>query len=117
MVCGKATRALTNLCPGCFEYVPVDPLIHVIKVLAPKYPLPFPERLKGERVRCEENPELFFSQKTDERIAAQNICSTCPLKDWCAEFAILNKEVGTWGGTTGKERRDIRRARKLEEVA
>jgi WhiB family redox-sensing transcriptional regulator len=59
---------------------------------------------------------LFFPPSTVERkdererreIKAKAICSVCPVKDDCLEFAVEIKEpYGIWGGLTETERRQI----------
>lgn len=42
------------------------------------------------------------------------MCSDCPVRRQCAEFAIENSEYGCWGGTTEDDRKEIRRFRKGE---
>jgi WhiB family transcriptional regulator, redox-sensing transcriptional regulator len=45
-----------------------------------------------------------------ERIdKARTICSTCPVKKECLDYAIKNECHGFWGGTTDSERKKIRR--------
>lgn len=59
---------------------------------------------------------LFFPPSTVERkdererreIKAKAICSVCPVKDDCLEFAVEIKEpYGIWGGLTETERRQV----------
>lgn len=62
---------------------------------------------------CTRHPELFFPEK-DHPLSlatqrAKSICSRCPHKKQCADWATTNKEAGIWGGTTEQERRDTRR--------
>jgi hypothetical protein len=61
-------------------------------------------------VECEELPDVFFaqeasreSQKLVEEIA-KNICSTCPVKLQCRDYALSTRVTGIWGGTTESER-------------
>ena len=43
--------------------------------------------------------------------AAKAVCSGCPVRSECLEFAIAtNQEYGVWGGTSEEERRALRRA-------
>lgn len=68
------------------------------------------------QARCqEEDTELFFILRGDpnqkqKRIAAYAICQYCPVKLECLDYAIINHEVGIWGGTTDAERRFLRRS-------
>ncbi len=44
--------------------------------------------------------------------AAKGICSGCPVRQSCLEFAIRTRQLdGVWGGHTPEERRSIRRRR------
>lgn len=68
------------------------------------------------------DPELFFP---DERVlwggkennkvrAAKKICGDCEHEVDCAAYAIVRPFVeGIWGGTTGADRRRIRREYKI----
>ena len=62
------------------------------------------------------NPDLFFPVGTTgpaiEQIAqAKAVCSECPSRAPCLEFALMtNQDSGVWGGTSEEERRKIRKA-------
>jgi len=77
--------------------------------------------MSGELPGCANDPDLFFHESTaggmsnamfsqiqmKERVAKQ-VCSECPFKMQCAEYAILGEEDhGIWGGTTPAERKLI----------
>lgn len=58
------------------------------------------------------DPEIFFvddpedeDYNRDKTNRALRSCSTCPVKVDCLNFALAEKSVGIWGGTTTKERR------------
>lgn len=61
------------------------------------------------------DPNLFFpvgvtGPAVDQIAAAKGICSACPVRAECLEFAITtNQEFGIWGGTSEDERRVLRR--------
>lgn len=62
---------------------------------------------------------IFFPERGHHKQLdlARRICSECPVKDECLEYAIskLPREqgdVGVWGGTSAKERRAIIRRRR-----
>lgn len=61
------------------------------------------------------DPNLFFpigvTGDAIEQIAtAKEICSACPVRLECLDFAITsNQEFGVWGGTSEDERRMLRR--------
>jgi WhiB family redox-sensing transcriptional regulator len=46
----------------------------------------------------------------DQIATAKEICSGCPVRTECLDFAITsNQEFGVWGGTSEDERRVLRR--------
>ena len=60
------------------------------------------------------DPELFFplseSGKSLEQIAeAKAICTGCPVRRQCLEFALRTRPHGIWGGLTELERHHGRR--------
>lgn len=45
------------------------------------------------------DPELFFSEKSEEIAYAKKLCAACPVKRECLEGALSRKEpCGVWGG-------------------
>ena len=57
---------------------------------------------------------VFFIYREDKnqrqrREAAYTICRECVVRQECLDYAIVNNEVGIWGGTTDKARRLLRR--------
>jgi len=60
------------------------------------------------------DPEAFFLERGSARWetdTAKKVCESCMLIGACREWAIENKELGIWGGTTERERSRIRRMR------
>lgn len=57
---------------------------------------------------------LFFPETGDSKqaVEAKNVCRGCPVRGECLNYAILNREIGIWGGTSGIDRRKIRGRRK-----
>ena len=61
------------------------------------------------------DPELFFPVGTAgpgarQVEAAKRICRTCPVQHKCLTWALEHGVTdGVWGGTTGEERRTLRR--------
>ena len=46
------------------------------------------------------------------------MCARCPVRTECLEYALGNQEkFGIWGGLSERERRQLRRQRRLEEAA
>lgn len=62
---------------------------------------------------------FFYPGRGDDVTEAMATCSRCPVRQQCLEFALAHNEPGVWGGTTGRERDRIVRARRrqLVEVA
>ncbi len=74
---------------------------------------------------CQQLPtELFFPIGHGPRAEAQtklakSICSTCPVRAECLEYALgANAQYGVFGGMAEEERREVRRhlARRFELV-
>lgn len=57
--------------------------------------------------------EIFFPDRGESLKPAKTVCEQCIVKDECLEFALSHGErFGVWGGTSERERRRIRRARR-----
>lgn len=67
----------------------------------------------GTQPCANQDPELFFpTEKVEEervKIFAQTLCGRCRFKNECLEWAVTNKEIGIWAGTTDHDRRLILR--------
>jgi WhiB family transcriptional regulator, redox-sensing transcriptional regulator len=63
------------------------------------------------------DPEWFFPEDYDDRfhvLVAKSACKRCPLVNACLEYAVKDSSLdGIWGGTTPKERRNMRRRRRV----
>jgi WhiB family redox-sensing transcriptional regulator len=60
------------------------------------------------------DPDLFFPERGASTKEAKSVCARCEVKDECLEFAITNAEkFGIWGGLSERERRRIRRERRM----
>lgn len=57
------------------------------------------------------DPDLFFPDKADWTASrvAKTLCADCHVVDACLQHALRHEEYGVWGGTTGTERRELRR--------
>lgn len=58
------------------------------------------------------DPSIFFPNGNDPRLVqAKRVCLRCPraIKDACLAFALEHDEQGVWGGTSERQRRDMRR--------
>lgn len=50
------------------------------------------------------DPELFFSEKSEEISYAKSLCAGCPVKRECLQGALSRKEpCGVWGGELFEE--------------
>jgi WhiB family redox-sensing transcriptional regulator len=62
------------------------------------------------------DPEIFFPEDYDNRLAVLNakvICKDCPLTNDCLVYAVKDASLeGIWGGTTPKERSNMRRRKR-----
>lgn len=70
-----------------------------------------------DRSACRDSdPDVFFpigstGMALEQIETARRICTACPVRDECLEFALAtNQEAGVWGGTTEEERRKLRKA-------
>jgi WhiB family redox-sensing transcriptional regulator len=60
------------------------------------------------------DPELFFPERGSDGAEAKKVCATCPVAEQCLEHALVTGEkFGVWGGASERERRKMRRHRKL----
>jgi WhiB family redox-sensing transcriptional regulator len=79
----------------------------------------YPDFLEGTPPCSGADPDAYFPEKgnsgstTREIQMAKSICKTCPYQSQCLDWAINNHELGIWGGTTERERRSIRRSRRV----
>jgi WhiB family redox-sensing transcriptional regulator len=61
-----------------------------------------------------------YFEKREEKLAreavAKSICSRCPVRGECLEYALATREAhGVWGGLNEMERRALLRRRAREE--
>jgi WhiB family redox-sensing transcriptional regulator len=61
---------------------------------------------------CLETPNVnFFPGLGEPTKATKAVCDTCLVRAECLEYAIVNEEkFGIWGGTSERQRRQLRRA-------
>ena len=60
------------------------------------------------------DPDLFFPERGQSTKEAKAVCAGCVVREACLEFALANHiAFGIWGGTSERERRRIRRQRRL----
>ena len=72
----------------------------------------FEETAWADRSACRDYPtDVFFGDldAPKKSLEARAICSRCPVKAECLDYAIRHAcEYGIWGGTTATERRFMR---------
>lgn len=51
----------------------------------------------------------FFPEKGESARAAKRICAGCPVREACLQYALGDNILeGVWGGTTEKDRRQLK---------
>ena len=61
---------------------------------------------------CVVDPESWFPEVGDYPVVAKKVCSQCPVKPECLDFALEHEvQHGVWGGMTDGERRRLLRGR------
>src|ERR1039458_1452836 len=61
---------------------------------------------------------IFFPERGGNTDLPKSICAVCPCSDPCLEWALYHHEdYGIFGGTSGKQRRVIRRVRGIVSTA
>lgn len=66
-----------------------------------------------ENAQCVRFPDVdFFNTGSPSNVVrCKIICDTCVVRNECLNFALRNwEDDGIWGGTTVKERKELRRA-------
>lgn len=55
--------------------------------------------------------DLMYPERGESNHAAKRICGACEVRPECLAYALEHDErEGVWGGTSGTERRALRRA-------
>lgn len=58
------------------------------------------------------NTNLFFPERGTGSDEAKAVCSTCPVRLQCLQYALDNGETfGIWGGLSERQRRRVRKQR------
>lgn len=59
------------------------------------------------------DPDVFYPATDEEAAEAKAVCSVCPVRETCLEYALGHRERdGVWGGATERERRRLIRQRR-----
>ncbi|WP_275585541.1 WhiB family transcriptional regulator [Blastococcus saxobsidens] len=70
------------------------------------------ESWRMDALCAETDPEAFFPEKGGSTRDAKRVCTGCPVRAQCLEFALANDErFGIWGGLSERERRRLRQQR------
>ena len=65
---------------------------------------------QAQALCAQTDPEAFFPEKGGSTREAKNVCSRCPVKAECLQYALENDErFGIWGGLSERERRRMKR--------
>lgn len=79
-----------------------------VRFVLDEVPHPGPWARAG-RCRVPGAGRLFFPQRGEGTEEAKAVCAGCPVKAECLAYALPHHDlVGIWGGTSGRERREMR---------
>lgn len=72
-----------------------------------------------QHAACRDHPQrLFFPNYGENTNHAKAICAGCPVKPECLHHALTQPEKhGIWGGTTPRQRQQIRMAKRRGKAA
>ena len=62
----------------------------------------------GKEACLNEDPDLFFSEFANDIATAKAACVTCPMIQFCADYAMKHENYGVWGGMSARERYELR---------
>ncbi len=66
---------------------------------------------------ADRDPKIFFPSDGIGVARAKSICSTCPVQAACLEHALTHRiDHGVWGGCSERQRRKIRKQRKIDAM-
>jgi WhiB family redox-sensing transcriptional regulator len=64
-----------------------------------------------------ESPATFFPSDGVGVEIARRICTTCPVREQCLEYALTNRiDNGVWGGLSERERRRVLKRRRMASL-
>jgi WhiB family redox-sensing transcriptional regulator len=70
---------------------------------------PTTEEWRLDALCAETDPDAFFPEKGGSTREAKRVCTGCPVRAACLDFALANDErFGIWGGLSERERRRLR---------
>lgn len=63
--------------------------------------------------RGADTDRIFYPARGESLAEARAFCARCPVREECLEYALANGDhFGIWGGSSDKQRRQMRRERK-----
>jgi WhiB family transcriptional regulator, redox-sensing transcriptional regulator len=80
--------------------------------------LAIPGKWAEQALRGQADPDAWFPDKGGSTALAKRICAACPVRAQCLDYAVSGADTwrgisaGIWGGTTSRERAQLRRQRK-----
>jgi WhiB family redox-sensing transcriptional regulator len=73
-----------------------------------------PDTTWMDAAECAGLTDLMFSERGQDTAPAKAVCAGCAVRIECLEYALaMNERFGIWGGTSEKERRQIRANRSV----
>lgn len=58
---------------------------------------------------CSGHQDIFFDETSRTKVRkARAICGSCAVSAKCLDYAIKNRDVGVWAGTTTNQRSKLR---------
>ncbi|SEM17120.1 WhiB family transcriptional regulator, redox-sensing transcriptional regulator [Blastococcus sp. DSM 46786] len=113
------SRPVLTLVPGSAteaeHRAPVDAFTAFPPLDAAAWPAPVEsdDSWRLDALCAETDPEAFFPEKGGSTRDAKRVCTGCPVRAECLEFALANDErFGIWGGLSERERRRVRLQRR-----
>jgi WhiB family transcriptional regulator, redox-sensing transcriptional regulator len=91
-------------------------LARLLPIVMPKLGVPSLGHWRSRGACAGEDPEMFFPSHGDPGAEAREVCSRCPVRRDCLDYAMEVDEFGIWGGLDQRERR-ARRRRHERQVA
>lgn len=69
-----------------------------------------PESWKADGICAQVDPDLWYPEKGGSTKKAKKVCSNCPVREQCLNYAMdHNERFGIWGGYSERERRKLNR--------
>lgn len=72
-----------------------------------------PEPWMADAACAQVDPQLWFPEKGGSSREAKRICQACPALQKCLAYALEHDELGIWGGTSERQRKQLRSGREV----